>query len=49
MKYTWLNLEKDFFILPEGSSQEEHVMWEKMHDHDSRAKSIILASMNNEL
>lgn len=34
--------------LPKGSSEEAHVVWEEMQDHDFRARKFILASMNND-
>ncbi|KAL0293522.1 UNVERIFIED_CONTAM: hypothetical protein Sradi_6931600 [Sesamum radiatum] len=35
--------------LPEGSSPEEHLTFEKWHEDNRKVRSIILASMTNEI
>ncbi|KAL0405829.1 UNVERIFIED_CONTAM: hypothetical protein Slati_3896800 [Sesamum latifolium] len=35
--------------LPEGSSPEEHLMFEKWHEDNRKVRSIILASMTNKI
>ena len=36
-------------VLAKGSSEEERVVFEEMHNHNFRARNFILTSINNEL
>ena len=52
-----LNMEKIAYCLdksppvalPDGSSEDERMSWMEWHEHDFRARTYLLASMNNDL